>query len=169
MAGFDVSSKYDINIVFNTSGTVTIDKRPIYITTVGAEKVYDGKPLSHNEYSIEEECKTFLESLGHKLEVVGTTAVTKVTGEEGVDNIVLKFIITDADGGDVTDNYVLLNRDGYGKLKVTPRPVTILSADDATQVFDGKPHTSKQFFTLVYENNYDIADGDAVVITSSTQ
>lgn len=168
-AGIDVSSNYDINIVFNTSGTVTIDKRPIYITTVGAEKVYDGKPLSHNEYSIEEECKTFLESLGHKLEVVGTTAVTKVTGEEGVDNIVLKFIITDADGGDVTDNYVLLNRDGYGKLKVKPRPVTILSADDATQVFDGKPHTSKQFFTLVYENNYDIADGDTVVITSSTE
>ena len=87
-AGIDVSSNYDINIVFNTSGTVTIDKRPIYITTGGAEKVYDGKPLSHNEYSIEEECKTFLESLGHKLEVVGTTAVTKVTGEEGVDNIV---------------------------------------------------------------------------------
>ena len=47
--------------------------------------------------------------------------------------------------------------------------MTILSADDATQVFDGKPHTSKQFFTLVYENNYDIADGDAVVITSSTE
>lgn len=76
-AGIDVSSNYDINIVFNTSGTVTIDKRPIYITTGGAEKVYDGKPLSHNEYSIEEECKTFLESLGHKLEVVGTTAGQK--------------------------------------------------------------------------------------------
>ena len=127
----DVTGNYNLNIV---SGKLTVEKRPVYITTGGARKTYDGIELSCNDYSLDEK---FPLAEGHRIEIIQAPA-QKSAGE--TDNTIL-FKILDADGNEVTENYSLIYSE-YGKLTVDKRTVSILTADD-TQIYDNAAHKSE--------------------------
>lgn len=153
----DVTGNYNINIV---SGKLTVEKRPVYITTGGARKTYDGAELSCNDYSIDEK---FPLAEGHRIEIIQAPA-QKSAGE--TDNTIL-FKILDADGNEVTENYSLIYSE-YGKLTVDKRTVSILTADD-TQIYDNAAHYCDKFVILETEGSTLFADGETAEVTQITE
>lgn len=153
----DVTGNYNLNIV---SGKLTVEKRPVYITTGGARKTYDGTELSCNDYSLDEK---FPLAEGHRIEIIQAPA-QKSAGE--TDNTIL-FKILDADGNEVTENYSLIYSE-YGKLTVDKRTVSILTADD-TQIYDNAAHYCDKFVILETEGSTLFADGETAEVTQITE
>ena len=148
----DVTGNYNLNIV---SGKLTVEKRPVYITTGGARKTYDGTELSCNDYSLDEK---FPLAEGHRIEIIQAPA-QKSAGE--TDNTIL-FKILDADGNEVTENYSLIYSE-YGKLTVDKRSVAILSASDSF-IYDGNPHSCEQYYILETDETTFFAEGETAVV-----
>ena len=153
----DVTGNYNLNIV---SGKLTVEKRPVYITTGGARKTYDGTELSCNDYSLDEK---FPLAEGHRIEIIQAPA-QKSAGE--TDNTIL-FKILDADGNEVTENYSLIYSE-YGKLTVDKRSVAILSASDSF-IYDGNPHSCEQYYILETDETTFFAEGETAVVIKNTQ
>lgn len=122
--GNDVSVHY---VLTYRLGTLTVDKRPVEITTESADLVYDGTSQSHSEAT----CKGLAE--GHELTGSDWAALDTV-GE--TDNSA-RFSVTDGKGADVTDNYDISTV--FGELKIVKRQMTIVTGN-ASAVYDGKPH-----------------------------
>ena len=127
--GTDVSANYDIT---EKSGRLIVDKRPLKITTEGAEKIYDGAPLSADGYTLD---PTLTLVNGHTLEL---EILTQRTLAGSTDNNKVKFKITDENGKDVTDNYSL--EFTYGSLKVNKCPITVGTAS-GTFEYDATAHS----------------------------
>lgn len=138
--GVDVTENYAINYKF---GKLTVTKRPIKITTLSAEKVYDGEPLTCSDYDAEYvypedyEGERNLTALadGHKFEIKENFASIINVKESGKIN----SVIFDVKGGEnnVTDNYDISY--AYGTLTVTSRPLTVLTATESFE-YDGEAH-----------------------------
>ena len=143
---FDVTVNYSIKI---TAGRLTVEKRPLRISTPDCEKVYDASPLSLAEgYTLAEEC-SLVE--GHSLCVVEAPSITQAGSAENI----LLFAVLDEDGRDVTKNYsVFLD---VGTLTVTPRPVTIETATN-TWLYDGTAHSDGAHW-VAEESEYELAEG----------
>ena len=143
---FDVTVNYSIKI---TAGKLTVEKRPLRISTPDCEKVYDASPLSLAEgYTLAEEC-SLVE--GHSLCVVEAPSITQAGSAENI----LLFAVLDEDGRDVTKNYsVFLD---VGTLTVTPRPVTIETATN-TWLYDGTAHSDGAHW-VAEESEYELAEG----------
>ena len=153
---FDVTIHYSIEI---TAGTLTVEKRPLRITTPDREKVYDGTPLSLAEgYALAEDC-SLVE--GHTLHVTEASSVTQVGSAENI----LLFQILDKDGQDVTKNYSVFLE--TGTLTVTPRPVAFVTATNEW-VYDGKAH-SDEGYALSDSSAYPLADGQTSALSSQTE
>ncbi|MGN0813799.1 MAG: hypothetical protein ACI4MH_01030, partial [Candidatus Coproplasma sp.] len=135
----EVTGNYLINL---TAGTLTVEKRPVYIRTGDAVKYYDGEELSSTEFGL---VSDYTLVSGHRLEVVSATAAI-TCGE--VENV-LTFKVLDADGNDMSANYSLFLE--TGKLTINKRPVTISSAS-AQWVYDGDAHSNGEHLEVVYEN-----------------
>lgn len=135
--GGEVTERYRIEIV---AGTLTIEKRELVVETDGAEKTYDGTPLTNKNFHVSEE--TPLPN-GHSVaEVVFSGTVTDVSVvPNSADNAVLK----DGSGNDVTANYSISYR--FGELTVTPRPVTVKTAS-AQAEYSGLPFSSKEWTVI---------------------
>ncbi len=112
--------------------TGVIDTRPSSLVVVAgsAQKEFDGKPLTCEEYTLK---KGALKK-GHKLEVVYSGEQTDVGYVEN--GIVVK--VRDALGADVTSHYEIETRPG--KLTVTPRQL-IVKSGDTQKIYDGEPLT----------------------------
>ena len=123
--GEDVTARYKIRL---QEGTLTVQPRPLWLKTPGATKVYDGLPLTKEEWTLEDG-----EPLsGHTLNATVTGTQTDVG--ESVNNISVQ--ITDEQGKNMLSNYRLnLNP---GALTVTPRPITV-SSESAEKPYDGTP------------------------------
>ena len=135
-------------------GTFTITQKPIVIKAASAEKVYDGKPLT----------KDAIDSL--TLPYGDTVSSITVSGSQTLvgqhDNIAGDAVITDKDGNDVTDNYIIAEYKN-GTLTVTKKPLTITAADDV-KYYDGTPLSNDGY------TNSELADGDrieSVTVTGS--
>ena len=132
--GADVTSDYNITYDF---GTLKVNPRVITITSSDAEKVYDGKPLRDNTYTLTSE---------HKGLVTGHTANVVISGEitnaGAVTNTVKSVKVYDDAGKDVTGNYQIMTREGI--LQVDPIPVMITSAS-ALKVYDGEPLSAETY------------------------
>lgn len=130
--GINASDLYDIEVV---SGKLTVEKRPVFIKTQSARKVYDGEPLRNGDDSLSTD--TPLVS-GHKLEAVSSASQTNV----GTCDNLKVYKITDGDK-DVTNNYsFLFPKDSI--LEVLPRAITIKTAS-ANKTYDGLQLNKPQY------------------------
>ena len=125
--GMDVSGNYLIEYRY---GTLTVEPRPISVSTSSATKMYDGEPLSCPQWQIVSETG-LLE--GHSIERVVLPAAQ--TGAGISENYVSEIVIKDGER-DVTANYAFTFFNG--ELTVTPRTLTIRSGS-ASKNYDGTP------------------------------
>ena len=68
--GADVTENYRIDLQI---GTLRVLKRPLHIGVFGAEKVYDGTPLSRCEYAVASETPLLT---GHTLSLLSGSSLT---------------------------------------------------------------------------------------------
>ena len=140
----DVTNHYKFDAL---GATITVNKRPVTVTTQSATKEYDGTPLKNT--SVESEGKIE----GHTHEAKFTQDA--INAGSYTNKCVSKFY---ADDEDVTDNYEITYV--YGTLEVTRRVIRLTTCSDK-KVYDG---TSKFEFD---DNSYSIeavnASGEALV------
>ena len=125
-----VTSNYSITKIY---GELTVDPIEITITSANAQKQYDSKPLKLTSTAWMPNY-TVVGSLlsGHNLTVDMTGELTDV----GEASSSFAYKITDTNGKNVTKNYKV--RTIFGTLKVTTRPITLISGN-ATGVYGDAP------------------------------
>lgn len=128
--GVDVTDEAEI---IKEEGNLTVETHKLIIISDGAKKNYNGKPLTHDKYSVVG--KLFE---GHKLEVTCTGTIT----EPGTEENKFEYKILDEFGNDVTEGYEVEER--YGYLTISTIPLTI-KGENAEKVYDGTPLTCDVF------------------------
>ena len=140
---------------------VDVKRRPITIKLVDKEKVYDGTPLTSNE---------FIVSSGEL--VLGDTATVTASGEQTQNgsstNEIVSVVIKNVGGEDVTEKYVITKENGTLTVKSKGDAIFNITLDEdafeyddtakepkVTVVSDGKTLTEGVDYTLTYENNVD--------------
>ncbi len=121
--GANVTHNYLITPVY---GKLTVDRYRVEVTTLGAEKTYDGTALSQKGYLN----GTML--TGYRL---GVISAPEITDAVAADNELI-LGVTDAGGVDSSNNFEIIYT--YGKLKITPLSVTVRVAG-GEKVYDGAP------------------------------
>lgn len=106
---------YNVTYIF---GTLTVTRRPIQVTTLDREKYYDGKPLTREDYLV----NNLVE--GHALYDPNYTSITDVGTKENATTYAIK---RNADDVDVTRNYNISYT--YGTLEVLPCELTVCILD----------------------------------------
>ena len=142
--GNEVTPNYEIDS--NTAGTLTITPRPITVTGVSkTEKVYDDADLSNDNftYTQQSENEGLLTDKGHSIAAVEFATLRDV-GE--IEN---RIIVRITKGDEpLTQNYDITYV--YGRLEVTPRPIT-LTANSQTRMYDG---------TALYDDGFSVEEFD---------
>ena len=135
---FTPTDKFDENnySITKQEGKLSITKREgegktITVTAANDEKVYDGTPLTNNDFT-----HTGVLVDGDVLTAVVEGSATNV-GDEGR-NVVKSYKVMRGDV-DVTGNYTF-GKSIDGKLTINPRKVT-LTSETASKEYDGKPLT----------------------------
>jgi len=124
--GDDVTKAYNITVA---EGKVAVTKRLLTLNIGSKTAVYDGKPLYCEEYEIVEGSVAD----GNRFELLFDDYAMDV-GTVSNDPIIS---LTDENGNDVREFYQMTVN--YGELEVTPRPITVTSADGEF-TYDGKEH-----------------------------
>ena len=128
----DKTDNYDITYEY---GTLTVTKREIKVITETSSFVYDD--TAHYD----ENCSADNLVEGHSLLVVSHTKITNVNKSDTENILEVKVV---SDEKDKTDNYLITY--SYGKLTVTPRPITITTGS-AEKVYDDTPLTCSEYTT----------------------
>ncbi len=115
VSGTDVSYVYDVTVI---PGTLEIANPYVLpMQSFDAEKVYDGKALSNEDYALLGELLP-----GHEVAGVKPVALDLVGEKENR----LSLTILDQNGRDVSRNYAFYYEEGtLGTLRVTHRPMTV--------------------------------------------
>lgn len=121
----DVTNNYDINKI---SGTLTITKKPITVTTTNQEKVYDGSPLEADN-----NCSSDGLVTNHNISCTNTGSITNVGNEN---KIIDTVVIKDSNNTDVTNNYEITKTNGT--LTITKKPITVTTTNQIKD-YDGTP------------------------------
>ena len=147
-AGRDVTACYAVTV---EDGVLEVTPRPITVKAGDAEKVYDGTPLTCEDYEVASAYDPALVK-DHKLTAVITGSQTDAgTGENAVESVT----ITSA-SGDVTGNYAVVVL--YGTLTVTGKKLTVTS-ESGEFTYDGENH---YFTDFTYEG---LIEGHTIVNT----
>lgn len=123
------------NYTFATpaSGVLSIDKRPVELTSASASKVYDGTPLTKNEVTV---------SSGSFVSGEGFTA--NATGSQTVKGSSDNTFTYELNEGTLEGNYNVSKV--YGTLTVTPiTKVITIEAASGSKTYDGTPLTDNGF------------------------
>ena len=128
--GADVTANYAF---LEDLGTLKVTPIEISVSSGSAEKVYDGTPLTCDEYTVSSATK-LLE--GHT--VTEAVMPSSQTDAGVTSNTITQLVICDEDGRDVSNTYNV--RYFYGTLLVRPMPITVRSGS-ASKVYDGTPLT----------------------------
>lgn len=128
----DVTMNYEIATKYEW---LTVTPRPITITVVNKEKIYDGTKLVSNEITVENLVE------GHYVDEVETSGSQLDVGTSG--NTILKYTIYDNDYTKIVTSNYSVNR-VHGSLTVNPRPITI-KLTDVEKVYDGIELTSELY------------------------
>ena len=134
-SGKDVTARYDINVI---AGRLTVQKRPLYVTTGSASKIYDGTPVSDGRYTLAAADGESGLLEGHR-EIFLSSA--SLTDAGSADNI-MQFRIEDEGGRDVSANYSLFF--AAGTLAVEKRQVFYSTGSGAWE-YDGAPHSVPEY------------------------
>lgn len=145
--GENVTSCYDISKFI---GTLKVTQRTFQVRTPSASKVYDGTPLTAEEYEIVSG-DTLVD--GHTLQI---DVVGEITEVGSVQNSIGGIIITDQDGKNVSANYDVSTI--IGRLSVTSRIITI-KTESASKVYDKLPLIARDW-EIISETQ--IADGQTI-------
>ncbi len=129
--GKDVTERYSIEYQY---GYININARPIELTATSQTKVYDGTPLTSEEYVISS--GTLVAEHSASLEFTGSQ--TNV----GKSDNVINASIVDSNKNDVSSNYSITTK--LGTLEVTKRPITLTSKSYEC-VYDGLGHSYEDF------------------------
>ena len=141
-SGDDVTHNYTIKYI---DGTLEVTPKPITITADGAEKVYDGRPLTKDTYT-----NTAL-AAGDEISRVTLTGSQTNVGSSP--NVPSDAVIRNKAGDNVTENYSI--RYVENTLSVTPKTI-VITGGDAEKIYDGRELTSDDF------SSSGLADGDSV-------
>ncbi len=128
-SGVNVSRHYAIELI---EGTLTVNTRPLYITTADQTTVYDGTDHTCHEFTVGDEMPLVE---GHTIRVVADTTVCQAGTRENY----LDLRVLDGNGVEETDNYSRILT--LGALTVTPRPVTVVTPSESFE-YDGTAHQS---------------------------
>ena len=129
--GEDVTKFYSLSYSY---GWLNVTGIKITVTTAGAEKIYDGTPLTKEGYEIDSGSLCD----GHSLSVSYTGKQT----DAGTSFNTVDVKVTDASGEDVTKNYSIEVK--AGQLTVTPKTLSVRSGS-AKKQYDGKPLVKESF------------------------
>ena len=145
--GVDVTKNYTFGA--SQKGTLTVNPRPVTLTSGGGEKEYDGTPLTKDEVSV-----------GGSGFVKGEGATYNVTGSQlyvGSSDNTFDYTLND---NTKADNYIITKE--LGKLTVTQKSSEItIKALSASKLYDGTPLTNDK-----YEFTHNIlVEGDVLHVT----
>ncbi len=155
--GTDVTDNYEVT--YAKDSTLTVTKRSVTLRSLDFSRVYNGQPLSYEEVVDENLVE------GETVEAMFTGTITD-KGE--TENTFTAKIFNKKE--DVTDCYEITY--GYGKLKITERPIYI-TTHDCSWIYDGVAHAeqdgeNKAAYTAndltVDENYYDLVTGHSFSI-----
>ena len=151
--GKDVSENYEVTEAW---GTVTIEPCSYTLTTKDQNWTYDGN--HHTNFGYVADAIT---ANGHRIQILMCSAVKDYTAV-AVDNKFDSYKIVDAQGKDVTENY-LCTSVTWGKLSVEKCPYS-LTTPSKSWTYDGTEHSSIENYTAsaITEN------GHRIVVTRST-
>lgn len=121
----EVTQDFEITYV---NGSLTVTQREIILASGSDSKIYDGKELQCDDYTLTGELAD-----GDVIEVLPSATITEVGTMPN--EVIIKIT---RDGEDVTDNYDI--ECVWGTLTVTGRYLYIVSASDSW-VFDGNEHS----------------------------
>ena len=140
----------NVDITYNyyitpKEGKLEITPRPLNIDVDSETYVFDGKEKEHRVYEMDKNPPVVS---GHTVEVTKATVVIFVELDEGgnpkpIPND-LEFMVKDANGEDVTQNYAI--NATPGTITITPKPITVITGTPATPwVYDGEAHSYPEF------------------------
>ena len=161
------AENYDITKVEGTLKVLNREKAfEITVVANSGSKMYDGEAMTVEGFETLD-----YEIGGVKFTVEGIRAsVTATDAGTYTNEVVGTPIVKDADGNDVTDQFIVKTENG--KLVITKRQVTMTSATDTKQ-YDGTPLTSKEVtetgdgFVAGEGATYDITGSQRVVGSSA--
>lgn len=139
----DVTANYDI---IPETGTLTVEKQPITITTLSASKTYDGTPLLSEGYTIS--AGTIAD--GEEFVVAGSYATQTNAGTS--DNSFSYYVRNIALNSETTLNYEIT--EDFGTLEVLPLALTI-RLNSASKPYDGLSLT-------LTSDDYTIEEGELI-------
>lgn len=141
----NVSYNYEIEYVY---GVLEVVPREITLKLDDDRKVYDGTPLTSVKYGVAVGSFGLVE--GHNLTLETNGSITRPDEETVVNEYVADSAkVTDANGADVTANYVITVE--AGSLSIDKRPMKVVPTS-LTRVYDGTRLTG----------GYEIDEGSAV-------
>ena len=154
--GYVVTDNYNITPVY---GTLTVNKRPIVVTTSTSSFTFDGTYHSDNGYVTRYDGDEWTDGL-----VVGDRLIVSNLAQiRNVGDIENKFDVVDQSG-----NYKI--RVTYGKLYVTARPIKVVTATD-NKVYDGTPLINFSFRTHLSGNENEFGllkeDEDKLILSGA--
>ena len=138
--------------VFYEKGTLKITPRPITVNTADREWMYDNT----EHYDDVPQIGGFCPNHGVKFDLPSIINA----GEK--DNAIKILSIRNAEGKDVFANYNIIYGT-MGKLKITPRPITI-SYGTTVGTYNGEYRDNVNYF-ISTEEGYGLADGDTIEFT----
>ncbi len=127
----NVTENYAITLL---EGELKVLPRPLTLSSGSDEKIYDGMPLSCDQWQIVDGTVVPGQTLSVTLE-------SSLTDAGAIQNK-LTAIICDASGQNMTSNYALTLQ--HGKLTIHKRPITI-STGSAEKVYDDTPLTCHEY------------------------
>jgi len=132
----DVSANYRVATV---DGLLTVlpVQAPILVIAANDQKVYDGTPLTNPNFTYDQR----LLIAGHKVEAQVQGSITDV-GE--ADNHIESAKVVDAEGKDVTINYILRTQDGLLTV-LPPQRVLVITAASDSKTYDGTLLTNPNY------------------------
>ncbi len=157
--GNDVTDNYDITL--DCSGTLTVKKRPIMLSTAWAYKVQDGTPLVNNRYSV---VGNEL-AVGDKISLVITgTQVGIGKSENTIDKD--KLVITNKLGENVTEQYEITYRLGMLEIGVSDYSLGTLEivTGSASKNYDGTPLVSADISVSELPSGHYFIDKDGKLL-----
>ena len=160
----DVTDNYEITYI---NGSLTVNKRPIHLSSGDGWKIYDGRALYNDSYSVTSEGMELV--YGHKLYTIESTSITNVSK---VDNY-FKVEVHNRYNQDKTENYEITYT--YGTLEIIKRKITITTYDDE-KMYDGTPLTNSGYnydrgadFGLVYGQSINVVNNGSITFVGEAK
>ncbi len=141
----DITANY--NIIYNY-GTLKITKRSMNVTTLSKSKIYDGLPLTFNEFEYNLQVGDFGLVSSDRISSNNDTLTSIVSFGE-TDNIFEVSIYNNQDE-DISNNYEILYK--YGKLSISRRNISIKISGSMIykdEIFDSE-------LNYIYDSEYEL-------------